>query len=97
MSTWKDKRKGYWGRNMRHDDRDPATGFIYGVILGIIIWLLIAWAAYGIYSYLNPPKCRGGVVSDEIKARMRYHGVEVIFEDWKGNHYFIRNGKRCPL
>jgi hypothetical protein len=32
-----------------------------------------------------------------IKARMRYHGVQVVYEDWKGNNYFIRDGKRCPL
>ena len=83
---------------MRHDDRDPATGFIYAAIIGILLWLLIAWASYGIYSYLNPSRCQSDhVVSDEIKARMKYHGVEVAYEDWKGNHYFIRNGKRCPL
>ena len=80
------------------NDRDPALSFIYGVILVLILWLLISWAAYGIYSYFNPPRCPDDhVVSDEIKARMRYHGVEVVYEDWKGNHYFIRDGKRCPL
>ncbi len=68
------------------------------IILAIITWLLIIWTAYGIYSYLNPSRCQGDhVVSDEIKAKMRYHGVDVVYEDWKGNNYFIRNGRRCPL
>ena len=25
------------------------------------------------------------------------HLGDIYIEDWKGNHYFIRNGKRCPL
>lgn len=75
---------------MRSDDRDPAHGFIYAAILGVLLWLLIAWAAYGIYSYLFPPRCQSDhVVSEEIKKKMRRHGVEVVYEDWKGNHYFI--------
>jgi hypothetical protein len=37
------------------------------------------------------------VVSHEVKARMAYHGVDVVYEDWDGNLYFYREGERCEL
>jgi heme/copper-type cytochrome/quinol oxidase subunit 2 len=65
----------------------------------VVLWTILGWAAYGVYSYLHTNRCQSEdhVVPATIKARMRYHGVQVVYEDWKGNNYFIRDGKRCPL
>lgn len=73
-------------------------GILAACVLGVILWLLIAWAVYGIWRYCHPcEERRGGVVEQKIKDRMRYHGISVCYEDWQGNNYFIRGGKRCPL
>lgn len=42
----------------------------YLLVLAVLaaLWTILAWAAYGIYAYLNPPACRGGVVSDKNLA-----------------------------
>ena len=83
---------------MRRDgDRCDWRWYLLVLAALAVLWTILGWAAYGVYAYLNPPACRGGVMSDKIKAKVRYHGVEVAYEDWKGNVYFIRNGKKCPL
>jgi len=37
------------------------------------------------------------VASDADKARMRYHNIDLVYEDWSGNLYFYRDGKRCKF
>ncbi len=82
----------------RGEERCDWRWYLLLLVVLAALWLILAWAAYGVYSYIVPPRCYGNyVVPDEIKARMKYHGVQVVYEDWKGNSYFIRNGKRCPL
>ena len=42
-----------------------------------------------------PPK--SNIASDEIKQKMKYHGTHILYEDWNGNHYFYRNGKKIRV
>jgi len=37
------------------------------------------------------------VASPYIKKQMQYHGVNVLFEDWKGNLFFERQGQKIVL
>lgn len=70
------------------------------VIIGILI---IAWlAAVGLltiscwlYDKVTAPKSR--VVSQEVKSRMKYHGIQYAECDWQDRCWFYRNGKRVKL
>jgi len=63
---------------------------IAAAILFIVICLL-----YVLFCRYCPPKSH--VAPEYIKEKMKYHGVEVVYEDWNGKLYFRRNGKRCEL
>lgn len=85
---------------MTDEHTDSIRGILAAIAIGIIIWLFVGWAVYGVWCWFHPCQpCepRGGVVEPWIKARMQYHGISVCYEDWNGNHYFIRDGRRCPL
>lgn len=81
-----------------HDNKErelpEGGGLIIAIVLAIIFWSILF---VGCWMYLDKAPKRDHVVPDEIKNKMRYHGISVCYEDWKGNHYFIRGGKRCPL
>lgn len=63
----------------------------------LVILLAVGFIAW----YLMAPEKRkliveNYVVEKWVKDRMKYHGIEVSFEDEKGM-YFLRKGKRCKL
>jgi hypothetical protein len=70
-------------------------------VLLYLFMVLIAWfAAYGfftlafkVYDYLDRPS---HVASAWIKERHKYHGIQVS-EIYRGEHTFMRDGKRCRL
>jgi len=65
---------------------------IIAAILLIGICLALFFVARGVV-HKEPDR----VVPSHIKERMKYHGVQVVYEDWEGKLYFRRNGKRCEL
>jgi len=66
-------------------------------IIAIAIVIAVIWVLVVIFIYFQVPKRTDHVVSPEIKALMKYHGVQIAYEDWNGRNYFIRNGKKCEL
>lgn len=75
-------------------DRLPeGSGFVIAFILSLIFW---AYIGLGVWMYLERTESNH-IAPANIKARMKYHGVSVAYEDWNGNYYFVRNGKRCEL
>ncbi|MDY7037910.1 MAG: hypothetical protein SV375_17330 [Thermodesulfobacteriota bacterium] len=63
--------------------------FIACIILSIILSLQV---------YQNYDATKGGVVSEEFKRKLRYHGIggeDVMLEG--GQKIFYRNGERCKF
>jgi uncharacterized protein YneF (UPF0154 family) len=80
---------------------DEIRGFRKLLIVAIIFMLLF-FAAIGICSIVfqiyermtQPPR----VASEQIKARMKYHGASVAECDWNGVCYFYdKRGRRAKL
>jgi hypothetical protein len=43
-------------------------------------------------------KQKSSLAEPHIKARMKFHGTQVAFEDHRGNHWFVnKKGERCRL
>lgn len=97
-----------FGRDMRRDhrrragDREVPTG-----VLTLIMMLLILgigmMIGYGWRTYVETPEPRRvavvqptGAEKRWIAQRHRYHGIWASIEE-NGEHYFIRDGKRCKL
>jgi hypothetical protein len=64
---------------------------------GLLIGGFIALGLYLLASTIRPMPSAGEVADRAIKAKMRYHGTETAFQDYKGRWYFVRNGRRCNL
>jgi len=81
--------------NDRDERRIPeGAGIVVGVILGAILWGIIA---LGIWLFICEQDTEDRIVPRATVEKMRYHGVHTVYEDWNGNEYFIREGKRCRL
>jgi uncharacterized protein YneF (UPF0154 family) len=44
--------------------------------------------------FSDPPR----IAPKGIKTIMKYHGIEVLYEDWDGKHYFYNErGQKCRV
>jgi hypothetical protein len=71
-------------------------GAILWTVIAAVVWLAIS---LGIWLYVcKKDEVTDRVVPKAISDRMKYHhGVPVVFTDWNGNDYFIRDGQRCKF
>ena len=69
--------------------------YIVGVILILSAYAFFAWLVFVFadpphYDHVNWPE------KQWVIERHKYHGIDVSIEE-RGQHYFIREGKRCRL
>lgn len=88
----------------REEHLDVFQGFIFAGVCGVILWLIIAWACFGIYSYFNPCSQvltdRSYVASAYHKERMSFHGVHNVVPAptcVDDICWFERNGRKVKL
>lgn len=73
------------------------------IIKSLAVGILLVWFMFFILFFFMKgalqvyKENQSYIVSKAIKQRMAYHGTQIVFEDWKGQLYFIRGGKRCKL
>ena len=63
------------------------------------VWLAFGWTVWAIAVPLppRPPVIQPTAAEKRwIEQRHKFHGIDVSIEE-NGQHYFIRNGKRCKL
>lgn len=81
---------------MSDDHTNAFRGLLGAAVMGVILWIIIGWACYGLWSYFNP--CRESrIVPKEIVERMRFHGIHTAYQGHDGKYYFTRGGERCRL
>jgi hypothetical protein len=70
---------------------------VHKLCLLLVIILVGILAAIGLLTVAERVVPDDHVVPANIKAKMKYHGIEVCFEDWNGNIYFVRDGQKVRL
>lgn len=56
--------------------------------------MIIAMAIFGYWLMCHQDIPENHIAGDEYKALMKYHGASVLYEDYNGNLWFVRDGKR---
>lgn len=75
----------------------PEGGCVITLAVIAIIISIIAFIA-SVWLYINRPEPeQDRIVPKATVDKMKRHGIHTSYEDWKGNEYFIREGKRCRL
>jgi hypothetical protein len=70
------------------------------VVLLIFCWLVVIGAVTvckHIAEYFKDERVVEYIAPSSVVERMKFHGVEIAFEDYEGKLYFVREGERCEL
>ena len=71
---------------------------ILNIIIVFIVAFTLGWILHGVsVSTIKHQIEKSHIVSPEIKAKMRYHGIDVLYEDFNGNLFFYRDGKKIKV
>lgn len=76
------------GQSERMTLSEIIIALLIGGVMGFLFMMMLAT--------IPDPSPR--IVSPEIKARMAFHGTQVVLEDHKGNLFFYdKKGRKCKL
>lgn len=65
------------------------------ILFSILLYLAICWWVFYGRAEVKLPVIQR-IASDELKAKMKFHGIQAAFEDEKG-WYFVRQNRRVSL
>lgn len=74
-----------------------ASDIIIGVGLGCVVFAMLFYLMCFLRCDPIPIPAVNRIVSQEVKDRMAYHGIEVAYEGHDGELFFYRQGKRVKV
>lgn len=63
------------------------------IVLAIVGLILLGYAYISCHEHSTPSH----IVSQDIKKLMKYHGIQVLYEDYQGRLWFKRNGQKIYI